>query len=256
MSKAFRIGSVLAAMAGVVFLAVPVLALLLRAPWSTMGESLSAGWNPLILSIAVSSIATLIAVVLGLPLAWLLSRSTSVWVQVTRGLLLIPIVLPPVVSGVALTAAYGRRGLFGAVAERVGIALSFTTAGAVVAVLFVSMPLLVLAAEAGFRQLDPGYLDMGKTLGLRPWERMSKIVLPMSRNAILAGAALTWSRAIGEFGATITFAGNRPQVTQTLPLAVFLGLERGIDEAVALSLLAVAVAVAAAAVTRVGWIRQ
>ncbi len=256
MSKAFRIGSVLAAMAGVLFLAVPVLALLLRAPWSTIGESLSAGWNPLILSIAVSSIATLIAVVLGLPLAWLLSRSTSVWVQVTRGLLLIPIVLPPVVSGVALTAAYGRRGLFGAVAERVGIALSFTTAGAVVAVLFVSMPLLVLAAEAGFRQLDPGYLDMGKTLGLRPWERMSNIVLPMSRNAILAGAALTWSRAIGEFGATITFAGNRPQVTQTLPLAVFLGLERGIDEAVALSLLAVAVAVAAAAVTRVGWIRQ
>ncbi len=256
MSKAFRIGSVLAAMAGVLFLAVPVLALLLRAPWSTIGESLSAGWNPLILSIAVSSIATLIAVVLGLPLAWLLSRSTSVWVQVTRGLLLIPIVLPPVVSGVALTAAYGRRGLFGAVAERVGIALSFTTAGAVVAVLFVSMPLLVLAAEAGFRQLDPGYLDMGKTLGLRPWERMSNIVLPMSRNAILAGAALTWSRAIGEFGATITFAGNRPQVTQTLPLAVFLGLERGIDEAVALSLLAVAVAVAAAAVTRVGWIRK
>ncbi|MBT8200520.1 MAG: ABC transporter permease subunit [Acidimicrobiia bacterium] len=242
-------------MVGVLFLASPVMALLLRAPWSTLGEDLSAGWNPLMLSIAVSSVATLIALIVGLPLAWLMSRSTSVWVQVTRGLLLVPIVLPPVVSGVALTAAYGRRGMFGSVAERVGIALSFTTAGAVVAVLFVSMPLLVLAAEAGFRQLDPGYLDMGKTLGLRPWERMRRIVLPMSRNAILAGAALTWSRAIGEFGATITFAGNRPQVTQTLPLAVFLGLERGIDEAVALSLLAVAVAVAAAAITRLGWLR-
>ncbi len=245
--------AIVAAGSAVLFLAFPVVALLIQAPWSTLIRDMRPGWNPLWLSVVVSSIATVVALVVGLPLAWLLSRAEGRRVQLVRGLLLVPIVLPPVVSGVALTAAYGRRGMVGALAERVGIVFSFTTAGAVVAVLFVSMPLLVLAAEAGFRQLEPGYLEMGKTLGLGPWQRARSIVLPLTRNSILAGAGLAWSRAVGEFGATIMFAGNRPGVTQTLPLAVFLGLERGIDQAIAISLLAVAVAVAAAAVTRLGW---
>jgi len=123
-----------------------------------------------------------------------------------------------------------------------------------VAVLFVSLPFLVLAAEAGFRQVDPEFLDMGAAHGMGSWERFRKIALPLTSGPIVAGAALTWSRAVGEFGATITFAGNRPGVTQTLPLAVFLGLERGLDQAIALSLLAIALAVAAAGLIR--WTRE
>ncbi len=238
------------------FLALPVIALIARAPWSSLTGQLETGWTPLVLSLLVSTAATLIALLFGLPLAWMLARAKGGWVRGVRGLLLVPIVLPPVVSGVALTAAFGRRGLLGTWLDSLGITLSFTTAGAIIAVLFVSSPLAVLAAEAGFRQVDPDFLDLGATLGLSAWERFRRIALPLAKVPIMAGAALTWARAIGEFGATITFAGNRPGITQTLPLAVFLGLERGIDQAVALSLLAVALAAVAAALTRLGWMSQ
>lgn len=235
-----------------IFIAVPLLAIVMAAPWSDLGVRLADGWEPLGLSLFTATVSTAIAIAIGIPLAWLVSRRTGWSVTLIRGLLLVPIVLPPVVSGVALTAAFGRSGMLGRLFD--DYTLAFTTSGAVVAVLFVSLPFLVLAAEAGFRQVDSELFDMGATHGMGSWQRFRKIAIPMASGPIVAGIALAWSRAVGEFGATITFAGNRPGVTQTLPLAVFLGLERGLDQAIALSLLAIALAVGAAGA--VWWVRN
>ena len=175
--------------------------------------------------------------VLGLPLAWLLARVRFPGRALVRGLVLLPLVLPPVVGGVALLGAFSRRGLVGApLYDWFGVQLTFSTAGAVLAETFVALPFFVLTAEAGLRSIDRRYEEVATTLGARPAEVFGRVTLPMLAPAVVAGAVLAWARALGEFGATITFAGNIEGRTRTLPLAVYLLLDSDPDVAIALSL--------------------
>jgi molybdate transport system permease protein len=154
-------------------------------------------------------------------------------------------VLPPVVGGVALLLAFGRRGLAGQILyQAFGIQIPFTTTAAVMAETFVAMPFLVIAVEAGLRSVDPRYEEAARTLGASSWKVLAQVTLPMIRPAIVSGAVLCWARALGEFGATITFAGNFPGRTQTVPLAVYIALETRPDGAIALSLILLAVSLA------------
>ena len=230
---------------GVMFLALPLVGLVQRAPWAAVGHQLASHEvrQALRLSLVTSLAATALAVVLGVPLAWVLARVSFRGRALVRALALLPIVLPPVVGGVALLLAFGRRGLLGGWLAALGVRLPFTTAGAVVAETFVAMPFVVLATEAGLRSLDPRYEEAAATLGARPWSVFRRVTLPLLAPSLGAGAALCWARALGEFGATITFAGNLPGRTQTMPLAVYVALESQPDGAVALSLLLVAVSV-------------
>lgn len=235
------------AMAGVciVFLALPLVGLLLRAPWSHVPRALVAPTTieALRLSLVVSLAATALGLLFGFPLAWWLARSAAPRWTALRALVVLPMVLPPVVGGVGLLAALGRRGFLGGLLGRVGISLPFTTAGAVLAATFVSLPLLVLAVEAGFRSLDPRYEDAAAAMGASRGFTLRHVTLPLLRPQIAAGLALAWARALGEFGATITFAGNLPGRTQTLPLAVYELLQSDTEAAIMVSLLLVAVSV-------------
>jgi molybdate transport system permease protein len=193
------------------------------------------------LSVEVSLAATIISVILGVPVAWVLARSHSRATPAIRALVILPIVLPPVVGGIGLLAALGRTGLVGRWLEKAGIQLPFTTAGAIVAATFVSMPLLILAAEAGFRSLDGRLEDAASTLGGSRGYVFRRVTLPLIAPQLAAGATLAWARALGEFGATVTFAGNLAGRTQTLPLAVYQARESDPGAAVMLSLLLVVV---------------
>ena len=246
----------LAALA-VVFFALPFAGLLWRAPWRdawgivTSHDALVA----LRLSLVCSVAATAISIVLGVPLAWVLARVAFRGRAAVRALCMLSMVLPPVVGGVALFFALGRRGLVGQWLDQwFGIRLPFTTAGVVVAQTFVAMPFLVLTVEAALRQLDPHLEDAARTLGGSRWFVFRRVMLPTVRPALVAGAALAWARALGEFGATITFAGNFPGTTRTLPLAVYLALERDPAEAVVLSLLLVAVSFGVLLALRERWL--
>lgn len=242
--------------AGALF-AIPLAGLLWRAPWSSLGETLRDPGvrTALRLSLVCSSLATVASVGLGLPLAWLLARHDFPGRRVLRAAALVPMVLPPVVGGVALLLAFGRRGLAGQWLDQwFGLRLPFTTAGAVIAETFVAMPFLVLTAEAAFRNVDRRYEDAARTLGARPWTVFRRVTLPMTAPALGAGAVLAWARALGEFGATITFAGNTPGRTTTIPLEVYLQLERGsLDAAIVLSLVLLAVSVAVLVGLRDRW---
>ncbi len=227
---------------GAAFVALPVLGLALRAPWGRIVEILTGpgARTALRLSIEVSLLATLCSVVFGVPLAWILARGTFRGRAVLRALVILPLVLPPVVAGVGLLQALGRRGIVGGWLDRVlGIQVTFTTAGAVIAATFVSIPLVVLSAEAGFRSLDPRFERAAAVLGASPAYTLRRVVLPMVAPQLVAGAVLAWARALGEFGATITFAGNLEGRTQTLPLAVFQRLQTDQEGAIALSLVLV-----------------
>ena len=228
---------------GAAFVALPVLGLVLRAPWGRIVEILTGpgARTALRLSIEVSLLATLCSVVFGVPLAWILARGTFRGRAVLRALVILPLVLPPVVAGVGLLQALGRRGIVGGWLDRVaGIQVTFTTAGAVIAATFVSIPLVVLSAEAGFRSLDPRFEHAAAVLGASPGYTLRRVVLPMVAPQLVAGAVLAWARALGEFGATITFAGNLEGRTQTAPLDVFQMLQTGDQEgAIALSLVLV-----------------
>ena len=227
---------------GAAFVALPVLGLVLRAPWGRIVEILTGpgARTALRLSIGVSLLATLCSVVFGVPLAWILARGTFRGRAVLRALVILPLVLPPVVAGVGLLQALGRRGIVGGWLDRVvGIQLTFTTAGAVIAATFVSIPLVVLSAEAGFRSLDPRFERAAAVLGASPAYTLRRVVLPMVAPQLVAGAVLAWARALGEFGATITFAGNLEGRTQTVPLAVFQTLQTDQEGAIALSLVLV-----------------
>jgi molybdate transport system permease protein len=233
---------------GAVFVSLPAIALVVRAPWGRLAEILSGpgAHTALQLSLEVSLAATACSLVLGVPIAWVLARGSFRGRSVLRALVVSPLVLPPVVAGVGLLLALGRRGIVGGWLDRAfGIQLTFSTAGAVVAATFVSMPLVVLATEAGFRGLDLRYEQAASVLGARPWYTLRRVVLPMVAPQLAAGAVLAWARALGEFGATITFAGNLPGRTQTVPLAVFQLLQTGDQEgAIALSLVLVVVSIA------------
>ena len=206
------------------------------------------------LSLVTSLLATAIAAVIGIPLAWVLARVEFRGRALLRGLVLLPLVLPPVVGGAALLFALGRRGVVGAALyEATGLVLPFSTAGAVIAATFVAMPFLVITVEGALRNLDPKFEGAASTLGASQWKVFRRITLPMIAPSLGAGLVLTWARALGEFGATLTFAGNLPGRTQTLPLAVFVALESDRDAAVALSLVMVAISLTVLIVLREKW---
>ena len=232
---------------GAAFVVVPVLALFVRAPWGQLIETLRGvgAATALRLSIEVSLAATTISLLVGVPLAWALARGTFPGRSVLRALVVLPIVLPPVVGGIGLLVALGRGGVVGRwLYEAFGVQLTFTTAGAVIATTFVSMPLVVLATESGLRGLDRRYEGAAAAMGGSPWYVFRRVTLPMVGPQVAAGAILTWARALGEFGATITFAGNLAGRTQTIPLAVYEARQVDQGGAILLSLILVVVSLA------------
>jgi molybdate transport system permease protein len=240
----------------VAFLAVPLAGLLVRTPWRGIGPELASPrvLEALRLSLVCSLGAVAVSVVLGVPLAFLLARVEFPGRNLVRALTTLPMVLPPVVGGVALLLAFGRRGLAGRWLDQVfGITLPFTTAGAILAEAFVAMPFLVITCEAGLRAMDRRYEDAAATLGAGRWRTFARVTLPLIAPSLGAGAALCWARALGEFGATITFAGNLPGVTQTMPLAVYLALETDLEAAIALSLVLLAISLAVLVALRDRW---
>jgi molybdate transport system permease protein len=235
------------AAAGVALLVLPLVGLVWRAPFTRASELLATreATSALRLSLVCPLAATAVSVACGLPLAWILARLTFPGRGVVRALMTLPIVLPPVVGGVALLLAFGRRGLVGQWLDHLlGVRLPFTTAGAVLAEAFVAMPLFVITMEAAFRAVDRRLEETARTLGARRATVFRRVTLPLVWPGLIAGAVLCWARALGEFGATITFAGNVAGETQTLPLAVFLALETDPEQAFMLSLLLFAVSLA------------
>lgn len=253
------IAVVVMAVIAVAVLALPLVGLLQRTPWSSLGTTLgeTATLEALRVSVVVSLLAAAMSVVLGLPLAWVLARLSFRGRALIRAVVLLPMVLPPVVGGIALFFALGRRGLVGrALHNWLGLdTLIGTTAGAVIAAAFVSMPFFVIAAEAGLRQLDPRLESAAATLGARRWTVFCRITLPLLAPSLAAGATLSWARALGEFGATITFAGNHPGRTRTLPLAIAQANEAGQPEAaIAMSVLLIGVSLLVLIGLRHRWI--
>jgi molybdate transport system permease protein len=251
------LGLLIPAAGALALVVLPLAGLLQRAPWTRMGSELRSPGvgTALLLSLECSLAAVALSVALGVPLAWMLARTAFPGRALVRALITLPMVLPPVVGGVALLLAFGRHGFAGAALERLtGVTLPFTTAGAVLAEAFVAMPFLVVAVEAGIRQVDAGYEEAAATLGAGPWARFRRVLLPLVAPTLAAGAALCWARALGEFGATITFAGNLPGRTQTMPLAVYIALEDNPDGAVALSLVLLAVSLAVLVALRHRWL--
>ena len=241
-------------MAAAVLVALPVATLLIRAPWSRLGRGAVDSHSAIWLSILVPAVAVALSALAGIPLAWWLARSESRLRPFVRALVLFPIILPPVVGGIALLSAFGRNGVVGSLlGDAFGWVLPFSPAGALLAVTFVTVPFVVLTSEAGFRGTDPQLEEAAASLGASRWMLFRRIALPLARPAILAGLLLGWARGLGEFGATITFAGNSPGRTQTLPLAIFLELERDPGAAFALSLIVMAVSAAVLLVARNRW---
>ena len=226
------------------FFVIPLAGLVVRAPWSSIVRDATdpVVLKALLLSLECSLAATALSAVFGVPLAWWLARGRMRGRRAIRTLATLPLVVPPVVGGVALLLAFGRRGLAGQWLDRAfGLHLPFTASGAILAETFVAMPFMVLIVEAALRNVDRGYEEVAATLGARPYALFARVTLPLIAPSLAAGAALTWARALGEFGATITFAGNVEGHTQTLPLAVYLALETHPDTAIALSLILLAV---------------
>ena len=248
-----------AAAIAVAFLVLPLVALLTEVEWTRLPGLLiePAALDALRLSLDCSTAATVLSAVLGVPLAWLLAHGTGRRVAVLRGVVTLPLVLPPVVGGLALLLALGRRGLAGRGLEAwTGLTLPFSMAGVVVAETFVAMPFLVVTVEGALRSVDAGLEEAAATLGATRLVAMRTVTLPMLLPSLGAGAVLAWARALGEFGATITFAGNSPGRTQTVPILVYESLESGdLDAAVALSLVLVAVALAVLVLLRDRWLR-
>ncbi|MEU5581136.1 ABC transporter permease [Streptomyces huasconensis] len=237
----------LPAVLAVAFLLMPLIGILVRTEWGDLATHLSAPGvtQALKLSMLVSFWALGLSLLLGVPLAWLLARVDFPGKAFVRSLVLLPMVLPPTVGGVALLLGFGRRGLLGPWLESTfGIVLPFHTSGAVVAATFVSMPFLVISLEGALGGLRPGFEETAASLGASPVRVFLTVTLPMVAPGLVAGAALTWARALGEFGATITFAGNLPGTTQTLPLQVYLLLQDSPEAATSLSLLLLAIAMA------------
>ena len=241
---------------GVGFFALPLLGLLIETPWSGLPELLAGetARDALRLSLLSSLGATAVAAVFGVPLAWVLARVQFPGRSLVRGVVLLPLVLPPVVGGAALLFALGRRGVVGEPLEALtGLVLPFSTWGVIAAASFVSLPFFVITVEGALRNLDVRYEGAAASLGASRWTVLRRITLPMIRSSLLAGLVLTWARALGEFGATVTFAGNLQGRTQTLPLAVFVALESDRDTALALSLVMVAVSLAVLVALRDRW---
>ncbi|WP_431040904.1 ABC transporter permease [Streptomyces sp. P1-3] len=244
------------ALLAVAFLLMPLIGILARTDWGELGDHLGSPGTTeaLRLSLVVSFWALGLSLVLGVPLAWLLARVPFPGKAFVRSLVLLPMVLPPTVGGVALLLAFGRRGVLGPWLEDwFGITLPFHTSGAVVAATFVAMPFLVISLEGALGGLRPRYEETAASLGASPVRVFFTVTLPMVAPGLLAGAALTWARALGEFGATITFAGNLPGTTQTLPLQVYLLLQNEPEAATSVSLLLLAIAMLVLIALRGRW---
>jgi len=241
----------LPAAAAAVFLAVPLLALLARVPWAGLPAILSApaAVDALWLSLRTCALTTLLAIVLGLPLALLLSRSTGRWAAAGRTLATVPMVLPPVVAGLALLVALGRRAPLGGWLAGNGIDLAFTTTAVVIAQTFVAMPYLIVSVEGALRSTPDDYAIAAATLGASPTTVLRRVSLPLIGPAVASGAALAFARALGEFGATLTFAGSLQGTTRTLPLEIYLQRELDTDTAISLSVVLIAIAALLVAAT-------
>jgi len=247
------------ALLGVLFLVLPMVALLIRAPWSSLGSLLAepAVRQALRLSVVSASLATLISLVLGVPLAWVLARTTIRGRTVLRSLVTVPLVLPPVVGGVALFLALGRRGVIGGpLYDATGFSVPFTTTAVVLAETFVAMPFLVISVEGALRAADRRFEDAAATLGADRATTFRRVTLPLVLPGVAAGAVLCWARALGEFGATITFAGNYPGTTRTMPLQVYLALENDPESAIALSLMLLVVSIGTLLLLRDRWLMR
>ncbi|MFK0140284.1 molybdate ABC transporter permease subunit [Streptomyces murinus] len=240
-----------------VFLLLPLLALLVRAPWRSLPDQLTSTevWQALQLSLVSATLATAVSLVLGVPLAWLLARTDFPGRGLVRALVTLPLVLPPVVGGVALLLALGRNGVIGKWLDAwFGVTLPFTTTAVVLAEAFVAMPFLVISVEGTLRAADPRFEEAATTLGASRFTAFRRVTLPLIAPGVAAGAVLAWARALGEFGATITFAGNFPGRTQTMPLAVYLALQNDPEAAISLSLVLLAVSIAVLAGLRDRWL--
>jgi NifC-like ABC-type porter len=244
------------ALLAIAFLLLPLLGIITRTSWSDLGSHLTSPetTQALKLSLIVSAWALGLSLVLGVPLAWLLARVDFPGKAFVRSLVLLPMVLPPTVGGVALLLAFGRRGLLGPwLEDTFGLTLPFHTSGAVLAATFVAMPFLIISLEGALGGLRPRYEETAASLGASPVRVFFTVTLPMVAPGLAAGAALTWARALGEFGATITFAGNLPGTTQTLPLQVYLLLQASPEAATSVSLLLLVIAMVVLIALRGRW---
>ncbi|MSW64976.1 MAG: molybdate ABC transporter permease subunit [Actinobacteria bacterium] len=245
------------ALLGVAFLVLPLLGLLVRAPWSDLWPQLTEPQvgQALRLSLVSATLATVVSLVLGVPIAWVLARSTVPGRSVLRALVTVPLVLPPVVGGVALFLVLGRQGIIGRLLyEQFDVTIPFTTTAVVIAETFVAMPFLVISVEGALRAADARFEDAAATLGADRWTTFRRVTLPLVAPGVAAGAVLCWARALGEFGATITFAGNFPGTTQTMPLAVYLALQSNPEGAIVLSLVLLFVSLATLLLLRDRWL--
>lgn len=236
----------LPALVGASFVLLPLIAILTRVDWGHFGSLITSqgSVDALLLSLRTASASTILCVLLGVPLATVLARTTFPGQSVVRSLVLLPLVLPPVVSGIALLYTFGRQGLLGHTLRVVGIEIPFTTVAVVMAQTFVALPFLVISLEGALRTSGQRYDVVAATLGARPTTVFRRVTLPLVVPGLVSGAVLAFARCLGEFGATITFAGNLPGVTQTMPLRIYIA-NAGADPegAVALSLVLVVVAV-------------
>ena len=240
------------------FLVLPIVALMVRAPWSTLPEQLTDPevLDALRLSLVAGVSATALSLVLGVPLAWLLARTRFPGQRVVRALVTVPLVLPPVVGGVALLMLLGRTGLLGEHLDACcGITIPFTTVAVVIAETFVAMPFLVISVEGSLQAADRRYEVAAATLGASRLTVFRRVTLPMVAPGVVAGAVLCFARALGEFGATITFAGNFPGVTTTMPLLVYLRLQTDPETALVLSLILLVVSLLVLSSLRDRWVR-
>ncbi len=244
------------ALLGAVFLGLPLVALLARTPWEDFWSQLTspAILDALRLSLVTSLAALAVVSALGIPLAWVLARVEFPGRSLVRALVIVPLVMPPVVGGVALLSAFGRRGLVGAPLDQAfGVTLPFTTTAVVIAHAFVSLPFFVLSVEGALRATSREYDVVAATLGASRWTTFRTVSLPLAGPGLLAGLVLGWARALGEFGATITFAGNYPGTTRTMPNAIYVALQSDPDAAIVISVILMGVSVAVLALLRERW---
>lgn len=229
---------------GALFVVIPLVAVAARVDWPNFWSLITSqsSLTALTLSLKTAAASTVLCLLLGVPMALVLARSDSQLVRMARPLILLPLVLPPVVGGIALLYAFGRLGLIGEYLDAAGIRIAFTTTAVVLAQTFVSLPFLVIALEGAARTAGSDYEVVAATLGVRPTTVWWRVSLPLLAPGLVSGAVLAFARSLGEFGATLTFAGSREGVTRTLPLEIYLQRESDADAAVALSLLLVAVA--------------
>ncbi|CAN5286588.1 ABC transporter permease [soil metagenome] len=229
---------------GALFVVLPLVAMATRVDWANFLPLITSASSvdALVLSLKTSGAATVLCVLIGVPMALVLARSTFPGQRVARALVLLPLVLPPVVGGIALLYTFGRLGLLGSTLQAAGIQIAFSTTAVVLAQTFVALPFLVLSLEGSLRSSGTRFETVASTLGARPWRVLRTITIPLILPGLISGAVLSFARALGEFGATLTFAGSLQGVTRTLPLEIYLQRESDPDAAVALSLVLVAVA--------------